>query len=339
MPVERVHPDVDRIIPQGSDVEILGQGFAAEGPVWIREKGYLLLSDHKKHERLKWSPKEGVTFVTKTNRGNGQTRDQQGRLIVCEKGGVVVYDDVEFDKNGAKRFVAERVAGAPIFHTNDVVVKSDGWVYFTGTMTGREHDSGIAKKDDPVKYPVARPHTCTSLYYIEIKRDANGRPATGYDLYRAHLDGNGESEVVVGDLSHPNGLAFSPDEKTLYVDDTREVHIRAFDVEANGSLDLKSDRVFFEFNRPDRLGHPDGMKIDSEGNVYCTGPGGIWIINKSGRHLGTISIGEERHTNMAWGGDKLTTLFMTCHNGLARIELGIPGIPVPSRIPIGHNMG
>jgi gluconolactonase len=133
---------------------------------------------------------------------------------------------------------------------------------------------------------------------------------------------------VVRDFANPNGLAFSPDEKVLYVNDSnRHVkHIRAFDVEANGMLDLGSERLFCDLKGDDRPGAPDGMKVDVEGNVYCTGPGGIWVIDPEGQHIGTVLT---RAVNMAWGGDDWTTLFFTGPTTINRIHLAIPGIPVP----------
>jgi gluconolactonase len=179
---------------------------------------------------------------------------------------------------------------------NDVVVKSDGSIYFT----------------DP------------------------GAPAPGMALdfagvYRVSPD-LGTLTLLVKDFVTPNGLAFSPDESVLYVNDTRRMHIRAFDVQPNGTLALASDRVFCDV-RGSGPGFPDGMKVDSEGNVYCGGSGGIWIIGPSGRHLGTIAHGKAETTNMAWGGPDWTTLFFTSWHTLGRVQLKVPGVPVPPATP------
>jgi gluconolactonase len=136
--------------------------------------------------------------------------------------------------------------------------------------------------------------------------------------------------LLARDFVTPNGLAFSPDESILYINDSRRGHIRAFDMQPNGAVALASDRVFCTL-KGDRPGVPDGMKVDVEGNVYCGGAGGIWIMSPSGRHLGTIVHGQPATTNLAWGGDDWRTLFFTTRNTLGRIQLKIPGIPVPAK--------
>ena len=139
----------------------------------------------------------------------------------------------------------------------------------------------------------------------------------------------GSLTLLVRDFVLPNGLAFSHDEKILYIDDSRRGHIRAFDVQPNGTLALGSDRVFCDVNG-DRPGLPDGMKVDTEGNVYCGGSGGIWIIDPSGRHLGTIVNGADITTNLAWGGGDWKTLFFTTRYSLGRVQMKVPGVPVPA---------
>jgi gluconolactonase len=149
-------------------------------------------------------------------------------------------------------------------------------------------------------------------------------------VYRVSPD-LGEIHLLVRDFIVPNGLAFSPDEKILYINDSRRRHIRAFNLESawqSGMLDMASDRIFCELSGT-RRGVPDGMKVDHEGNVYCTGPGGIWIINAAGEHLGTILLGDRIATNLAFGGDDWTTLFITTYNEMGRIQMNIPGVPVP----------
>ena len=130
------------------------------------------------------------------------------------------------------------------------------------------------------------------------------------------------------DFITPNGLAFSPDESVLYINDSRRGHIRAFDMQPNGTLALATDRVLCDL-RGERPGVPDGMKVDVEGNVYCGGSGGIWVIDPSGQHLGTIVHGAEATTNVAFGGGDWKTLYFTTRNELGSIDLNIPGIPVP----------
>ena len=128
------------------------------------------------------------------------------------------------------------------------------------------------------------------------------------------------------DFPLPNGLAFSPDESALYVDDSGQKHIRAFDVLPDGKL--THSRILVDMASEDP-GVPDGLKVDLQGNVFCTGPGGVWILDPAGKHLGTISTGAKFHTNLAWGGGDWRTLFITTHGTLSRIRLNIPGVPVP----------
>ena len=300
MPIERLSPELECIVSLDQEVEVLGRGFVGgEGPLWWKEGGYLLFSEVRGNRRRKWSPEEGVTvFHEPTKNANGLARDPQGRLIMCEGGTRRV---TRMEPDGSITVVANNYHGRRLNRPNDVVVKSDGSIYFT----------------DP------------------------GAPAPGMDLdfagvYRVSPD-LGTINLLVRDFVLPNGLAFSPDERTLYINDSQGVlvrddifrsvgHIRAFDVRANGML--ANGRVLCEL-RGEQSGIPDGMKVDVEGNVYCTGPGGIWIMDSSGKHLGTILTGVEHTTNLAWGGEDWKTLFITTPEILTRIQLKIPGIPVP----------
>jgi gluconolactonase len=235
-----------------------------------------------------------------TNEANGLTWDPQGRLVICE-GGARRMTRLESD--GTITVVADNFEGTKFNHPNDVVVKSDGTIYFT--------DPGAP---DP-----------------ELDMDFCG-------VYRVSPDLSSIT-LLVRDFVLPNGLCFSPDESILYVNDSTGVsrrednmflsvgHIRVFDVGPDGGL--TNDRVFSEL-RADRSGIPDGMKVDVEGNVYCTGPGGVWVFDSSANHLGTILTGSEQTTNCAWGGDDWKTFFITTFDGLYSIQLNIAGVPVPT---------
>ena len=303
MPIEQVSPELERIVSLDQEVEELGSGYiVGEGPLWWQEGGYLLFSEVRGNRRRKWAPGEGVTVLQEpTNNANGLTRDPQGRLIMCEGGARRV---TRMEPDGSVTVVAHSYHGRRLNRPNDVVVKSDGSIYFT----------------DP------------------------GGPAPELDLdfsgvYRVSPD-LGSINLVVRDFVLPNGLAFSPDERILYINDSQGVtvreddifrsvgHIKAFDVRTNGML--ANGRVFCEL-RGERTGIPDGMKVDVEGHVYCTGPGGVWIMDASGTHLGTIVTGVAHTTNLAWGGADWKTLYMTNLASLARIQLKIAGIPVPCK--------
>jgi gluconolactonase len=290
MPIEYISDAMKRIVTSQEDAEELGSGYGGtngptEGPLWWKEGNYLLFSDIHGSRRMKWEPGKGVTLDKEgTDNANGMTRDRQGRLVVCHHFSRRV-DREEAD--GSITVIADRYRGLKLNRPNDVVVKSDGSIYFT---------------DPPPRPPLTPPDHTPEL-------DMAG-------VYR-----------VSPDLSQIN-LAFSPDEKLLYINDSnRHVkHIRVFEVEGNGTLDLGSERLFCSMLGDDRPGAPDGMKVDVEGNVYCTGPGGIWVLDPEGNHIGTIL---HRAVNMAWGGDDWTTMFFTGPTTINRIQLAIPGIPVP----------
>jgi gluconolactonase len=136
--------------------------------------------------------------------------------------------------------------------------------------------------------------------------------------------------LLIGDFVIPNGLAFSPDESVLYINDSRRGHIRAFDMMPNGTLARQTDRVFADL-RGNEPGVPDGMKVDTEGNVYCGGSGGIWIMDPKGKKLGRIVHGAPATTNMAFGGDDWKVLYFTSRNQLSAVIVKVPGTPVPTQ--------
>ena len=294
MPIDRLAPELDRLISVDQEIEVLGSGYGiAEGPIWFKEGGYLLFSDIRGSKRWKWSPSEGVTlFLEPTNGANGLTRDLQGRLIACEHESGRVR---RYEPDGTETVIAYSYRGKRLNRPNDVVVKSDGSIYFTNPGA-----------PDP-----------------DLELDYSG-------VYRVAPD-LGSITLIAGDFVFPNGLAFSPDESILYIDDYRRGHIRAFDVQPNGTLALATSRIFIQTRDvlDQRADSPDGMKVDSEGNVYCTGPNGVWIIDPSGKHLGTIPT-EDASTNVAWGGDDWKTLFITTRTIMGRVTVKVPGIPVPN---------
>ena len=299
MPIEQIATELERMVSKDQGIEELGAGYGgdqgpAEGPLWWKEGGYLLFSDIHNNRRMKWAPGEGVSlFHEPTNRANGLTRDIQGRLIACEHDSRRV---TRLEHDGSITVVSNSYQGRRLNRPNDVVVKSDGCIYFT----------------DPWTNPAA-----------PEQWDLNFA-----GVYRVTPD-LGTLTLLVRDFLTPNGLAFSPDESVLYINDSRRRHIRAFDVAPNGTLNLATDRVFCDLSG-ERSGVPDGMKVDVEGNVYCGGSGGVWIMDPSGKHLGTIVHGQPATTNIAWGGDDWKTLYITTRNTLASVQLKIAGVPVPA---------
>jgi gluconolactonase len=274
-------------------LERVAGGFAfTEGPVWRGED--LLFSDIPNSRTVRYRPlpegPEITTFRNPTGNANGLTLDLQGNLIACEHSTRRVS---RVDASGNVHTLADAFEGKRLNSPNDVVVRSDGKVFFT---------------DPP--------------YGLRNLSEGKEQPHNG--VYR--IDPDGSLHLLVADFELPNGLAFSPDEKTLYVDDSRRSHIRAFDVASDGSV--AGGRVLAELQgKPDERGVADGMKVDSEGNIYCTGPGGVWVVSSLGRVLGRIVM-PEITANLAWGDADCRSLYLTGSTSLYRLRMSMPGIPV-----------
>jgi gluconolactonase len=297
--IDRLAPELDKIVSVTEQIHELAEGFGghhgpAEGPLWWHEGGYLLFSDIHNNKRMKYVPGAGVSlFQEPTNRANGLTRDMQGRLIACEHDSRRVTRQ---EPDGSITVVANNFQGRQLNRPNDVVVRSDGCIYFT----------------DPWTRPTAPEQW----------------DLTFSGVYRVTPD-LGTMSLLADDFVLPNGLAFSPDESVLYINDSRRGHIRAFDLMPSGMLAKHTDRVFVDL-RGDESGVPDGMKVDVEGNVYCGGAGGLWIMDPNGKKLGRIAHGASATTNLAFGGDDWKTLYFTSRNHLGAVAVKIPGLPVPA---------
>jgi len=296
--IEQLAPELAKIIDTSEPIHDLADGFGgaqgpAEGPLWWKEGGYLLFSDIHNNKRMKYEPGKGVSlFVEPTNRANGLTRDLQGRLIACEHDSRRV---TRLELDGSLTVVANSFQGRQLNRPNDVVVKSDGCIYFTDPWTS---------PNAPQQWDL----TFSGVYRVTP------------DL--------GTLTLLIDDFLIPNGLAFSPDEKILYINDSRRRHIRAFEMQANGTLARQTDHVFVDLGG-DEPGVPDGMKVDVEGNVYCGGAGGIWIMDPKGKKLGRIVHGAPATTNIGFGGSDWKTVYFTSRNHLGAVKAKIPGIPVP----------
>ncbi|HEU4403025.1 MAG TPA: SMP-30/gluconolactonase/LRE family protein [Candidatus Polarisedimenticolia bacterium] len=301
--VVRLDPALDEIVPAGAKFEKLAGGFLfTEGPVWMPD-GYLLFSDPNANVIYRWTP-DGQVSVFRTKSGyagfdigeygqpgsNGLTLDREGRLTINEHGNRRV---TRLEKNGQITVLADRYEGKRLNSPNDLAYRSDGTLYFT------DPPFGLPKfDDDPRK----------ELPYSGVFRLKDG------DL-----------RLVSKDLKGPNGLAFSPDEKYLYVDDwdPEKKIVMRYEVKADGTLD--NGQVFHDMTGAEGEDALDGLKVDRKGNLYVSGPGGIWILSPAGRHLGTIT-GPEHPHNFAWGDDDGRTLYMCARTGLYRVRLNIPGI-------------
>ena len=302
--IMRVTPAFDALVPRDAQIEKLADGYMfTEGPVWVRrgQPGpYLLFSDIPANAIRKWSPTEGTSdFMYPVFDGdpgdrsqvgsNGLLIDGEGRLVLCEHGNRRVS---RVENDGSLTVLADRYDGKRLNSPNDAVFHSNGWLYFT------DPPYGLAGQDvDPDK-----------------ELGFNG-------IYRVSPEG--EVELLVHDQTRPNGLGLSPDERTLYVanSDRSDKVWYAYDVLEDGTL--ASGRVFYDVNDQEAPGAADGMAMDRNGNLFATGPGGIWVISPDGTHLGSIQP-DEVPANAGWGDDG-NTLYMTGRTGLYRIRLNTGG--------------
>ncbi|MCX6878931.1 MAG: SMP-30/gluconolactonase/LRE family protein [Verrucomicrobia bacterium] len=265
-------------------VEKLGGDFQfTEGPVWVAAKSALLFSDIPANRIVRFQDGKFTTFREPSRNSNGLTLDKQGRLIACEHGSRRV---TRTEADGTITVLAARYEGKRLNSPNDVVVRSDGAIYFTDPPYGVKQE--------------------------ERELDFQG-------VYRLSPDGKALT-LLVKDFVKPNGLAFSPDEKILYVNDTEGGHLRAFDVAPDGTL--SNSRIFA------KTPSADGMKVDSAGNVYCTSATGVMGFDATGKHLGTFTMAEQP-ANCAFGDADWKSLYMTCRTGLYRVRLAVPGSRVP----------
>src|SRR5215813_13918107 len=283
----------DLIAPDTPIERVAGGLWFTEGPVW--RGGALLFSDIPNNRIVRWRRlAEGPELTTyATGHSNGLTLDRQGRVLAAEHGGRRVTRVAD---GGARTVLAEQFQGKRLNSPTDIVVKSDGSIYFTDPPYAIQPSTpGMAR---PAGWWTA-PITGKELSY-------NG-------VYRLTPDGT--LHLLVEDFALPNGLAFSPDESVLYVDDSAHKHIRAFDVRADGTL--SNSRILLDMASDDP-GVPDGFKVDVHGNVFCTGPGGVWVCRPNGELLGRIVL-LELPANLAWGEDG-SVLFLTARTSVYRLQ-------------------
>ena len=305
--IERLDPALDRVLAKGASVEKIAEGFAfTEGPVWVPEgAGHLLFSDPNRNRIYRWDPEGGGSLgVFRGESGyqgpdvaeygqpgsNGLALDpRDGSLTIDEHGNRRV---ARLAPDGTEVSLADRYRGARLNSPNDLVYRSDGTLYFT---------------DPPFGLP---------KFYADPRREL---PYTGVFKLDAH-----GLELVSQDLIGPNGIAFSPDEKFLYVTnwDTSKKVVMRYEVAADGSL--AGDRVFFDMGGAPGEEALDGVKVDSLGNLYVSGPGGVWVISPEGKHIGQI-VAPELPANFAWGDSDRKTLYMTARTGVYRIRLQVAG--------------
>jgi gluconolactonase len=280
------------------EAERLATGFVfTEGPLWHPD-GYWYFVDIRQNRLYRLTPGRNAEVVRETAGGNGTTFDLQGRLVLCEGGARRV---VRIGSDGQFETVADRYKGGRFNRPNDVVCRSDGSLYFT------DPDKRVPYAEREIPGPAG----INNLW-------------DGACVYRVAPDG----EVsVLAYCEYPNGLAFSPDERTLYVANTRSTrYIHAIEVDAAGKR--AGRRIFADMSEGKEPGIPDGLKVDSRGNVYCTGPGGIWVFSPGGTRIGIIRFPEQA-VNFAFGGPDLKTLFCCAHTSVYSLRIKVPGNPHP----------
>jgi len=276
-------------ILETTQAERLATGFVfTEGPLWHPE-GFYYFVDIRRSELHRFVPGKGSELLrANTGEGNGTTFDLHGRLVICEGGGRRV---TRWSTDGRSEILMDRYEGKRLNRPNDVVCKSDGSLYFT---------------DPGLRVPLGE------------------RELSQAGVYRIAPDG---PHSLVADFEYPNGLAFSPDERFLYVANTRWAqYIHVLELDASGKMVRR--RIFADMSSDETEGVPDGMKVDAEGRVYCTGPGGTWVFAPDGTRLGIIRT-PEVPANLAFGGSDLCTLFLTARTSIYSLRVKTPGQPHP----------
>jgi gluconolactonase len=291
--VEAASPRMAELIDLNAAwTEIASGCVFTEGPLWVAAENAFYFSDMPGDTRRRWTAADGVEVIASpSNKVNGTTLDGDGRQVVCEHSTSSV---VRLEHDGSRTVLATRWDGKELNSPNDVVLRSDGQIYFTDPPYGRWPGFGVER---------------------DRELDICG-------VFR--IDGAGELHLEVADFNKPNGLCFSVDESVLYVNDTEELHIRRFAVAADGSL--SGGEVVFTMPGPMAYsaGVPDGMKLDAAGNLWCTGPGGLWVVAPDGEHLGTVK-SEAVVGNISWGDDDFQTLYLCTSDTVHTVRTTVAG--------------
>jgi gluconolactonase len=316
--VDRMKAGIDAIVPADATIERVATGFTwVEGPIWI-PAGYLMFAEITSNSIRKVTPngvasiflqpsgyKGSAPYGGKEPGSNGMTLDQRGRLTVAGHAQRDVYRFETMDPKGQVTVLADSYEGKKLNSPNDLVYKSDGSLYFTDPPYGLPTQGD----GDPIK---------------ELQVNGVYRILKAFDQKPGAVPARDQLQLVAKDLPRPNGIAFSPDEKYLYVDNSEPKKLwMRYEVEKNGRL--SHGKVFYDATSDTRPGGPDGMKVDRTGNIYSTGPGGVWIFSPQGKALGVI-LTPERASNVNWGGVDRKTLYITASSSIYRVVLKVPGI-------------
>jgi gluconolactonase len=317
--VDRQDPSIASIVPADARLERVADGFKwIEGPVWVQDS--LFFAEIPSNSIRRWIPGAGVSIFLQPSGyqgaapyggpesgSNGMTLDARGRLTVAGHARRNVFRLETLDPHATLTVLADSYEGKKLNSPNDLVYRSDGSLYFTDPPYGlRTQKDSDPEKQLKVNGVYRIPHALT--------QKPGAPPARG------------ELQLLIRDLPRPNGIAFSPDEKFLYVDNSepRKIWMR-YRVQPDGSL--SDPTLLYDATADKRIGGPDGMKVDRDGNIYSAGPGGVTILSPAGKLLATLLI-PERVSNLAWGGADRTTLYITASTSIYRVRLKIPGAPL-----------
>ncbi len=315
--IQRLDPLVDQLVPSDAKLEKVATGFNkwTEGPVWTRE-GTLLFAEIPANNIDQWIPGQSASVFmhpsgykgTEPFKGpepgsNGMTRDADGRISVAGHAGRTVWRMESVDPRAQITVLADSYQGKKLNSPNDLVYKSDGSLYFTDPPYGLPTQSD----DDPLK---------------ELKINGVYRAPAARQQKAGGPPDRDKLQLIIKDLPRPNGVAFSPDEKYLYIADSGKKVWMRYRLQPDGSVTDGS--VFLDPTGDQAKGVPDGMRLDEKGNIYSSGPGGVWIISPEGKHLGTIKV-PEVVSNVAWGDSDGKTLYITASTSVYRIKLNVPG--------------
>ncbi len=279
---------LSELVDDDAQIDEVAHGLQfTEGPLWLPD-GSVLFQDIKAERTHRLTPDGAVTVVREnTGAANGQTFDSQGKIVFCEQNGRRVS---RMNPDGTDvTTVVEEFEGKRLNSPNDVVCRSDGLLYFT---------------DPPYGAPPDRPLDVQGVYA---------------------MDSANTLRLLIDDFEKPNGLAFAPDEKTLYINDTARYHTRAFAVEPSGALQAGSSRIVATMD-PEEKGGPDGIKVDRDGRLYIAVAMGVWVYQPDGTLLGIIAL-PKRPANLAWCGEDARTLVMTAVDSVYQVRLKVPGLP------------